>query len=349
MVRMIDVANHAGVSIKTVSRVLNNEPHVTDRIRDKVDVSVKALGYVPSASARTLRSNRTYTLHLISHDVIGSYVSAVQFGALKASHKHGYNLLIDILSAEIFKDSKALTHWCKELIEKKKPDGVILIPPYSEDPVFNKLFNDAGIPISRIGPNQIQDFNNINIIIDDRAAAKKATQKLMGLGHQRIGFIRGFESHRATQERYNGYCEALKDANIAIDAALVKPGLFSFESGMNAGLELLSIENRPTAIFAANDDMAAGVIVAAYRNGIKVPEDISVIGFDDSEIAEKIWPTLSTVRQPLALYGEAAVEHLVKRAGKGGNGLPKKKSLTNTLDYEVIFRGSTGYVSFNKL
>lgn len=342
MVRMTDVAQHAGVSLKTVSRVLNNEPHVQEKLRSKVFTSVKELGYVPSASARSLRSHRTYTFHMISRTIEGNFVNTVQSGALSASQKHGYNLLVTLLDFETLNDSKALTKWCETFIANKRPDGVVLVPPHSDNLLLNKILNDAKIPISRIGPNDIEDTNNVNITIDDRLAAKQVTSHLISLGHKRIGFIRGYEDHGATHERYNGYCEALNEAGIPVDQSIVKPGIFSFESGMNAGLDLLSMKNRPTAIFAANDDMAAGVIVAAYRNNIKVPDEVSVMGFDDSELAERIWPTLSTVRQPLAKYGESAVEYLVNRAGNKNGKVSQKKSHTDILDYEFIVRASTG-------
>lgn len=342
MVRMIDVANHAGVSLKTVSRVLNNEPHVQDALRNKVHESVKELGYVPSASARSLRSSRTYTFHLISRTVEGNFVNTVQSGALRASQKHGYNLVVSLMSFETLNDPDELHKWSNTFLTQKKPDGVILVPPYSDSAMFNDIINKAGIPISRIGPNEIEDMNNVNIAIDDGVAAKEATNHLISLGHRRIGFIRGYEDHGATHKRFKGYSDALHEAGIEVDPALVKPGIFSFESGMNSGLELLAMDNRPTAIFAANDDMAAGVIVAAYRNNIKVPEEISVMGFDDSELAERIWPTLSTIRQPLIKYGEQAVEYLVNRAGNKSKNDNDKPSWTDLLDYEFILRESTG-------
>lgn len=349
MVRMIDVANHAGVSLKTVSRVLNNEPHVQDALRNKVHASVKELGYVPSASARSLRSSRTYTFHLISRTVEGNFVNTVQSGALRASQKHGYNLVVSLMSFETLNNPAALEKWSKTFLTQKKPDGVILVPPYSDSPLFNEIINKAGIPISRIGPNEIDDMNNVNITIDDSVAAKEATNHLISLGHRRIGFIRGYEDHGATHKRFKGYSDALQEAGIELDPSIVKPGIFSFESGMNAGLELLSMDNRPTAIFAANDDMAAGVIVAAYRNNIKVPEEISVIGFDDSELAERIWPTLSTIRQPLIKYGEQAVEYLVNRAGNNTKNDNDKPSWTDILDYQFILRESTGPLQNNSV
>lgn len=342
MVRMKDVANHAGVSLKTVSRVLNNEPHVQDALRDKVHESVKELGYVPSASARSLRSSRTYTFHLISRTVEGNFVNTVQSGALRTSQKHGYNLVVTLLGFETLNDNEALAQWAQTFLAQKKPDGVILVPPHSDNPYFNELLNKAGIPISRIGPNEIDDMNNVNIAIDDRIAAKEATEHLISLGHKRIGFIRGYEDQGATQMRFNGYHDALTKAGIPLDQAIVKPGIFSFESGMNAGLELLSMEDRPTAIFAANDDMAAGVIVAAYRSDLKVPDQVSVMGFDDSELAERIWPALSTIRQPLIKYGEQAVEYLVERAGNKSKKVADKQSWTDILAYEFILRESTG-------
>ncbi len=342
MVRMIDVANHAGVSLKTVSRVLNNEPHVQDALRSKVHASVKELGYIPSASARSLRSSRTYTFHLISRTVEGNFVNTIQSGAVRASQKHGYNLIVSLMGFETLNEPEALERWSKSFLIQKRPDGVILVPPYSDSPLFNEIINKAGIPISRIGPNEIDDMNNVNITIDDGVAAKEATNHLISLGHRRIGFIRGYEDHGATHKRFKGYSDALQEAGIDLDPSLVKPGMFSFESGMNAGLELLSMNNRPTAIFAANDDMAAGVIVAAYRNNIKVPEAVSVMGFDDSELAERIWPTLSTIRQPLLRYGEQAVEYLVNRAGNNSKKKSDRPSWTDILDYEFILRESTG-------
>jgi len=342
MVRMVDVAKHAGVSLKTVSRVLNNEPHVQEKLREKVTASVEELGYVPSASARSLRSRRSYTFHLISHDIKGNYINMIQSGALIASQKHGYSLLVTLLDLETLNDAAALEDWSKAFVEDRRPDGVILVPPHSENPLLNDLLNRAGIPISRIGPSKINDQNNVNITIDDRVAAKQVTNHLIALGHRRIAFVRGLEDHGATHDRFNGYCDALNEAGIPIDNTIVKPGEFSFASGMHAGLELFALADRPTAVFAANDDMAAGVIVAAYRENIKVPEDISVMGFDDSELAERIWPTLSTVRQPLAEYGKSAVEYLVNRAGIKPDKQKQEPSFTDILDYEFIVRGSAG-------
>jgi LacI family transcriptional regulator len=336
MVKMVDVAKHASVSVKTVSRVLNNEPHVQDKLRERVMESVKELGYVPSASARNLRSRRTYTLHLIAHNVRSNFTNAVQSGALIASQELGYNLHWTTLEPKIAEDTQKLESWCRDFVTQKRPNGVVLIPPYANFESVNRYFNDLNVPIIRIGPNDIDD-DNVTVKIDDRRAALDATQYLIDTGHKCIAFIRGLEDQNATHERFKGYYQALETAGIELDETLIFPGKFDFASGMQVGEEIMQLENRPTAVFAANDDMAAGVVVAAHKNNIRIPEDISIMGFDDSEMAEKIWPPLTTTRQPRVEFGKRAVEILISKLGNNCS----KASETELLGYELIIRGST--------
>jgi len=339
MVKMVDVAQHASVSVKTVSRVLNNEAHVKDAVRKRVLESVKILGYIPSASARNLRSRRTYGLHLIAHSTRSNFLNAVQSGALTASQNLGYNFFWSYLDPDIAKNPETLKNWCDSLIRNKRPDGIFLTPPYTNDETINAYLNKHNIPIVRIGPNKIID-NNITVKIDDRKAAKDATQHLIDLGHKRIAFIRGIENQSATHERYKGYVMALETANLPIDNNIVFPGGFNFASGMDAGEAIMKMKGRPTAVFAANDDMAAGVIVAAHKNNLKIPEDISVLGFDDSEMAERIWPPLTTIRQPRIEYGERSTEILINMVGSRSSRRPSTKK-TELMDYQLIIRDST--------
>lgn len=337
MVKMVDVAALAEVSVKTVSRVLNNEPHVREDLRKRVFAAVNKLGYVPSASARNLRSRRTYTLHLIAHSVRSNFINAIQSGALMASQRLGYNLHWTTLDPKIAEDNQTLEAWCSEFTAQKKPDGVILIPPYANHEQVNRHFNRFNIPILRVGPNDIED-QHTTVKIDDCKAAFDATRHLIKQGHRRIAFIRGIEDQDATQERFKGYIKALKKSGIAPDDNLVFPGEFSFASGMHAGEKIANMPNRPTAVFAANDDMAAGVIVAAHKNNLKIPEDISIMGFDDSEMAERIWPPLTTIRQPRIGFGERAAEILISQIGDRRS----KKLRTELMEYELIIRSSTG-------
>ena len=340
MVKMVDVAKHAGVSVKTVSRVMNNELHVSEALRSRVFKSVEELGYIPSTSARNLRSNRTYALHLIVHSQNSNYVNAVQAGALIACQKLGYNLLWAFLDPALTTKPDLFDKWCSELSREKNPDGIILVPPYSNNEKINARLDGYNIPIVRIGPNSIED-SNITLSIDEEKAAHTATRHLIELGHRRIAFIRGFENQRATHERFNGYRAALKDAGIEYDESIVLPGEFSFRSGMIAGEIIIKMKNRPTAVFAANDDMAAGMIVAGHRNQVKMPEEISVVGFDDSKMAGYIWPSLTAISQPRFKLGERAVELLVKRSSQNGK-TSNNKLQRELLDYELIVRDSTG-------
>ncbi len=338
MAKMTDVARHAGVSVKTVSRVLNNEPHVRPQLRDKVQASVAELGYVPSASARSLRSNRTYCIHLINHSLRSNFVNAVQFGALQACQERGYRMSVSMLTADMAVDEALLRDWCEGVVKAGKPDGVILLPPLSNVVLINDVISSYDIPIVRIGPNRIADDNG-TVMIDDQAAARDITEHLIALGHRRIAFIRGKENQDATFERFAGYQSALAAHALAFDADLVAPGAFDFESGLAAGDRFLRMENPPTAIFAANDDMAAGALVAAHRLGVQVPEAVSIAGFDDSEIAEKMWPALTTVRQPLQELGAKAMDMLIASAGRAK---PLTQKHVNYLPYEMMIRQSTG-------
>lgn len=345
MVKMIDVAKSAGVSIKTVSRVLNNEPHVRENIREKVLIAVKELGYVPSTSARHLRSNRSYTLHIISHTLNSNFVNAVQSGALLTSQKHGYKLVLSLLEIDSSDKSSKITEWCNSLIKTNKPDGIILIPPYNNDKFINAAFAKLNIPVIRIGPNTIED-NNKTILIDDFAAAKDIVNHLINLGHRRIAFVRGQEDQDATHKRFQGYKSALEDANIEFDDTLVFSGEFDFVSGMAAGEKILDLAQKPSSVFAANDDMAAGVLVSALKRNIKIPEQMSIAGFDDSELAEKMWPQITTVRQPIFEFGKRAAEILISKNGIDKNQKPKK-SCIEKLNYELILRNSTSQVLVN--
>lgn len=337
MAKMIDVARHAGVSLKTVSRVLNNEPHVQDVLRNKVRQSVRELGYIPSASARSLRSNRTYCMHLFSPSDRNTYVHAIQFGASLACQEHGYRLITSILSDETTRDADSMRTWFKNLVESGTPDGVILVAPHSNEPFISEIISEFDIPIVRIGPNDIKD-DNFTVTIDDQAAAGEAANYLIGLGHERIGFIRGSEDQGATEERFLGYRRALLDQGLTFNPELIAPGNFLFESGLRAGEHFLEMSEPPTAIFAANDDMAAGVLVAAHSLQISVPEKLSIIGFDDSIFAEKIWPALTTIRQPLQEFGAEAIELLITVARQS----PKlRNGKTHFLPYEFISRQST--------
>ncbi|WP_300544928.1 LacI family DNA-binding transcriptional regulator [Maricaulis sp.] len=339
MAKMIDVANRAGVSIKTVSRVLNNEPHVKPALREQVRAAAREVGYVPSTPARRLRSRRSYTIHMVSHSHRSNYVNAIQFGAMQTCQEEGYQLVMSLMDDLRDLPLGDLRERFSHLIATTKPDGLVLVPPLSNDERLFDLLNEFEVPVARVGPNNIPAAQII-VKIDERKAARELTEHLISLGHKHVAFVRGKEDQNATHERFAGYCDALSAAGIALDDSLVLPGDFNFEAGLAAGHALLGREDRPTAIFAANDDMAAGVLMAAHRMGLEIPRDVSIVGFDDSEIAEKMWPALTTVRQPLLELGSSAARQIIDAATRKAPA--PEPAPGEFLDYSVIYRDSTG-------
>lgn len=341
MAKMIDVARKAGVSIKTVSRVLNNEPHVKEGLREKVRAAAREVGYIPSTPARRLRSRRSYTIHMVSHSHRSNYVNAIQFGAMQTCQEEGYQLIMSLMEDLRDLSPDALKARFGQLMETTRPDGLILVPPLSNDERLYDVLQEFEVPVARVGPNDIPAAEII-VRIDERKAAHELTAHLIALGHRRIAFVRGKEDQNATHERFAGYSGALADAGIAPDRTLVLPGDFNFEAGLEAGHALLARQDRPTAVFAANDDMAAGVLMAAHRLGLEIPRDVSIVGFDDSEIAEKMWPALTTVRQPLLELGGHAARRIIEAATRKG---PERAGRSDEcLDYTIIYRDSTGPV-----
>ncbi len=337
--KMKDVATLAGVSIKTVSRVLNNEPHVQESVRTRVRDAVEKLGYVPSRSARSLRSTRSFTISMICQRHNSSYVNSVQFGALLACQSLGYQLNISLPDPLEGKSVEEIIAMFERMSINQEPDGVLLVAPYASDPRIAEALKDLGIATTRIGPVDIET-DGVVVQIDDRKAARELTEHLLELGHKRIAYVRGREEQRSTQERFLGYQDALADAGIEVDPTLVLPGKFDFESGLEAAEMLLQLPERPSAVFAANDDMAAGVVLAAQREGIAVPADLSVVGFDDSDIAVRMSPRLTTVKQSFEELGRRAITTLVHSFGS--NGTHSEDAII--LPHEFIARGSTSRV-----
>ncbi len=334
--KMKDVADLAGVSIKTVSRVLNNEPHVQDKLRNKVKDAVAKLEYIPSQSARSLRGNRSYTITLLCHAADSSYSNTIQFGAVVACQRLGYQLSISLqegLDQLSFDQLKAVF---EKLIHQHRPDGIMLMAPYAGNKMIAFALQELGIDVVRIGPVDLPT-EDILVEIDDYGAAIELTQHLIDLGHRRIAFVRGLENQRATDVRFAGFSMAMNAAGLTIDDRLVMPGSFDFSSGMDAGQKLLSLEDPPSAVFASNDDMAAGLVTAATMAGVPVPEGLSVVGFDDSAVATRMRPELTTIHQPLRELGEVAIEKLIESFQNER----KTSARRIVLDHNFILRNTT--------
>ncbi len=313
-----EVAEKAGVSQMTVSRVLNKQKLVKASTRERVEAAIAALNYKPNLMARGLAGGRSKLIGLAYYNPSPSYLSALVVSALKHCRDLGHHLVIEDLSD--IEDGLDTTMILKRL-SSIQLDGLILAPPLSGNTKLLELMQDIGIPTVLLGSTDDR-FKQSSVVFDDRAAAYTMTCHLIDLGHKKIGFIRGPHELPWSRKRQEGYEQALIDKGIQIDKKLILEGDFTFRTGMHRGDDLLELPDRPTAIFASNDDMAAGVIAAAQRRSIQIPKELSVVGFDDTAIAAAIWPRLTTVRQPIAEMAQASVDIISDVTAEGWNGEP---------------------------
>lgn len=333
-----DVAELAGVSMKTVSRVVNQEPNVRESTRAKVEAAIAKLRYRPNQSARNLASQRAHMIGLIYDDPSAyeipssGYVIRMQQGTLRACRKSNYELLIHPCNYR----QRNLDAEIAGLIEQARPAGIVLAAPLSNMPKIVRAVEATGTPFVRLSPGARRG-KQMSVSTNDREVSAEMTRYLASLGHKRIAFITGHKSHKAVANRFLGYQDGLRQSGLRFSEKLVAAGDNSFESGVQAARQLLSRKQRPTAIFAANDDMAAAALRVAADLGIKVPAELSVAGFDDIALARQVMPNLTTVRQPLSKMAERAAAALISRGGSNG-----KLHDTEIVPATLIVRGSTG-------
>lgn len=329
-----DVARLAGVSIKTVSRVANKEPNVRVTTRERVQEAIDALSYRPDPSARSLAGNRSYLIGLLYDNPSASYLIKIQSGSLVTSRAEGYGLVIHPCD---YKDVH-LRDEISSMVATSRVDGIILTPPLSDMPEICALLRDLGVVYSRIAPLD-REPEGCEVYTNDREVCSEMTSHLASLGHRRIAFIKGHPDHKALGERFAGYVDGLKQNGIEVDDTLVIQGYNSFESGASAAAGLLQLATPPTAIFAANDDMAAGVMRTAHTKGLKIPADVSVAGFDDIPLASQLWPALTTIRQPMQEMAARASELLLQKLRE-----QDYSEVERTIASTVVLRESTGPV-----
>ena len=335
---IFDVAQHAGVSIKTVSRVVNREPNVRESTPERVEQAIKALNYRPDQSARNLASNRSHLIGLVYDDPSAyelpssGYIVNMQQGALKSCRSAHYELLIHPCDYR----AKDVTAELKSLIEEARPAGIILSAPLSNIAKIVGAIAETGTPCVRVSPGtKIGEYYSVTT--NDREVCAEMTRYLAHLGHERIGFITGDPNHKAVTMRFKGYLDGLEQSGLKFSDRLVAAGDNSFGSGVDCAEKLLSRKIRPTAIFAANDDMAVGVIRVADRLGIKMPEQLSVAGFDDITLARQVYPALTTIRQPLSEMAELAAVTLIENKGRD-----KSSKKAEIIPSTIQVRESTG-------
>ena len=333
MATITEVAKQAGVSIKTVSRVMNNYEHISPRMRDKVEDAMRALNYAPSSVARQMRGGDQQSIGMLYGDPSSGYQSRLNHAVLKACSDAGRYLAV-----ELFDESSS--DWRPQVeafLDRTRVKNLILVPPMCDSSELHALLAERGVRFALISPSRPVSGAS-SIAMDDRSAAMEMTNHLIDLGHKRIGHISGDDAHVVTLLRRQGFEEALLRASLDLpEPALVCSGRFNFKDALDCADSMLTAENRPTAIFAANDDMAAAVVMTANRLGLSVPGDLSVAGFDDTPIAQTLWPELTTVAQPF----EAIAREAIKMINEGGSA-QAGMSETRVLAHALVIRESTG-------
>jgi len=311
---MSDVATLAGVSPMTVSRVMNGDTKVRETTRVRVDAAVAALNYVPNQAARRLAGARSLRVGFLYSNPSAGYLSEFLVGLLNQASPNNVQLVVEQCAADGHGIEQA-----RRLIANGV-DGIILPPPLCDSSQLIDLIAASGTPAVTVACGQ-PDPRVGGISIDDFSAAYAMASHLIALGHQRIGFVIGHPNQSASARRLAGFQAAIAEKQAQAAPELIVQGMFTYRSGLDAAETLLGLPQRPTAIFASNDDMAAAAVAIAHRLGLDVPGDLTVAGFDDTALATTIWPELTTVRQPITEMAGAAVQALVQRirAGDAGN------------------------------
>ena len=301
-----DVARLSGVSKKTVSRVINRSPLLNQATREKVEAVIADLGYVPNPQARALALRHNFVLGMIYDNPNAQMVLNFQEGVLDAIRGSEFALVIH----PVDRHSPGLFDDIRRFIERQRLYGVLILPPLSENDSFAALFDQLGCRYVRMGSAELDDPAHL-VQSNDRQAVREAVGYLIALGHQRIALVEGPDGFRSAFERREGWREAMQAAGLPCGPELVAQGSYTFETGLAAGQQLLDMPQVPSAIFASNDVMAAGVVHVARAKGLDVPGDVSVVGFDDTAIAATIWPPLTTVRWPIRKMARSAALKLI--------------------------------------
>jgi len=328
-----DVARLAGVSRATVSYVINEQSggnvRISDETRQRVWAAVKELGYQPNILARSLRSGETRTIGLIIPDCANPFFAEVARGIEDAAFEHGYNVVLCNSDGDLVKELRYL-----DVLASKQVDGILLVAAGASAENLRALAA-RGIPVVVVD-RELPDAKVDSVLTDNERGGWLATHHLLSLGHTRISCIAGPSDVTPSAERVAGYRRALREVAVPVDEALIVRGDFQCESGHRAAAELLARRDPPTAIFACNDMMALGAVGMAASIGLKVPTDLSVVGFDDVRLASYSNPPLTTIVQPKYKMGWLAAEMLIERVRQ-----PRLPPRRHMLDTRLLVRQST--------
>ncbi|MBE5074711.1 LacI family DNA-binding transcriptional regulator [Erythrobacteraceae bacterium E2-1 Yellow Sea] len=334
-----DVAEAAGVSRQTVSRVINNGPNVKQAVREKVEAAIAQLGYVPNLSARRMGGGKSYLILAVNDRQRtldnwqagrgNDWVDQMLYGGMTECEKHGYHLVFRLIDT----DTESGIAQLSQVIASLRPDGVLLTPPHCDNEELVALLANRSIPCARVGQHDSAD--QINVFMDEAGAAAEATRYLLELGHRRLAFVAGSPEYGNSRRRVQGFREVLAKAGQPEETGLILDGDFRFDRAVEEIDKALASENRPTAIIADNDEMAFAALHTADRHGLSVPEQLSVISFEDTPGVRFSVPPLTAIKQPTAQMIARACEKLIATArGENGSG-------NFELPYELVKRATT--------
>lgn len=301
-INISDVAEHAGVSIATVSRIINNLPGYSEKTKERVENAIKELGYKPNAVARGLVSSRTGTIGVLLPCVTGRFSSELLRGIEKIAHSKGYSVIICNTDMNGERTMSYL-----QTLSEKRVEGILFISEWVT-PEYGEYLSKLGIPVVLVATHS-QEFPFPSVRTDDFSAAYTTTKYLINKGHTRIGLISGDKRDRiAGKPRIDGYKKALDEAGLDWKESFISYGDFHFESGI-ASMALLDARSLGlTAVFATSDEMALGAMTYLHRRGISVPEELSLVGYDDTLDAVMSYPSLTALHQPIEEMGECAMD-----------------------------------------
>ncbi len=317
----------------TVSRVINGESVVREATRAKVAASIEALKFLPNLAARSLAGANAIRIALLYSNPSAAYLSEFLVGSLDQSSQSGCQFVIEKC------DGPQSQRAAIQKLLAAGASGVILPPPLCDSQAALKALTAARTPAIAVATGRTTERLS-SVRIDDFEAARTMTHHLLGLGHRDIAFIKGHPNQTSSLERERGYRTAMSEAGAHLDEDQIVQGFFTFRSGFEAAEHLLAGPLRPSAIFASNDDMAAGTIAVAHRSGLDVPGDLTVVGFDDTALATTVWPTLTTIRQPIADMARAAVVLLIEQVRRQRAGELVETS-HQLLPFRLVKRDST--------
>jgi DNA-binding LacI/PurR family transcriptional regulator len=324
-----DVARAAGVAASTVSRYLNGQLRVSPATEAKVLEAVTELGYVPNAAARNLAMRRSGVIGFVVPEISNPYFGAIADHVVEAVERHGRLVLLCSHRSQSVKQSSYI-----ELLATGAIDGMLYLGSFRSNERLAAAITD-GLPVVVVD-EPIAGLPPVHtVVMDDYAGGYQATSYLVALGHRRIAFVSGPAELGSVQERYRGYCDALRKSGIEADEQVSLAGQFTEQFGMSALPHLLGPAEPPTAAFVASDYIALGVISAAKAHGVRVPEELSVVGFDDIRFSQYVHPRLTTIRSPLERLARLGVELLFDRLHD-----PQAPARTEVLPVELVIRES---------